>query len=54
MGVYIADPTSRVGPDGRLYIYGSLDLTPETYCSDRYHVLSSQDLKEWTLHPNSL
>ena len=54
MGVYIADPTSRVGPDGRLYIYGSLDLTPDTYCSDRYHVLSSKDLKEWTLHPNSL
>ena len=54
MGVYIADPTSRVGQDGQLYIYGSLDLTPETYCSDRYHILSSPDLKEWTLHPNSL
>ena len=54
MGVYIADPTSRVGLDGRLYIYGSLDLEPGTYCSDTYHVLSSSDLKEWTLHPNSL
>ena len=38
-GVYIADPTSRVGLDGRLYIYGSLDLDPKHYCSDRYHVL---------------
>ncbi|MBR4755417.1 MAG: family 43 glycosylhydrolase [Bacteroidales bacterium] len=54
MGVYIADPTSRVDRDGRLYIYGSLDLDPGTYCSDRYHVLSSADLKTWTLHPNSL
>jgi alpha-L-fucosidase 2 len=53
-GVYIADPTSRVGLDGQLYIYGSLDLDPGTYCSDRYHVLSSPDLKNWTLHPNSL
>jgi len=52
-GVYIADPTSRVGLDGRLYIYGSLDLDPKHYCSDRYHVLSSADLKDWTLHSDS-
>ncbi len=52
-GVYIADPTSRVGLDGRLYIYGSLDLDPKHYCFDRYHVLSSADLKDWTLHSDS-
>lgn len=50
MGVYIADPTSRVAPDGRLYIYGSLDTTPERYCSKDYHVLSTSDLKNWTLN----
>lgn len=53
MGVYIADPTSRVGLDGQLYIYGSLDVTPGRYCSRDYHVLSSPDLKSWTLHRNS-
>lgn len=50
MGVYIADPASRVGPDGRLYIYGSLDKTPGVYCSDGYHVLASADLKNWSLY----
>ena len=53
MGVYIADPTSRVNPDGRLYIYGSLDTSPKYYCSKDYHVLSSDDLCHWTLHRNS-
>ena len=53
MGVYIADPSSRVGLDGKLYIYGSLDVTPGRYCSRDYHVLSSPDLKDWTLHRNS-
>ena len=53
MGVYIADPSSRVGLDGKLYIYGSLDVTPGRYCSRDYHVLSTPDLKDWTLHRNS-
>ena len=54
MGVYIADPTARVCPDGKMYVYGSLDKTPGRYCSERYHVLSSPDLKDWKLYPNSL
>lgn len=53
VGVYIADPTARVGKDGKLYVYGSLDVSPEYYCSPDYHVLSSADLKTWTLHPYS-
>ena len=53
MGVYIADPTSRVDRDGQLYIYGSLDETPKYYCSKGYHVLSSPDLRRWTLHRNT-
>jgi hypothetical protein len=52
-GVYIADPTARVGIDGKMYLYGSLDTTPESYCSTRHHVLSSGDLLTWQLHPNS-
>lgn len=52
-GVYIADPSARTAPDGRLYIYGSLDESPRYYCSKSYHVLSSGDLLSWTLHPYS-
>jgi len=51
MGVYIADPTARVGQDGRMYIYGSLDESTDYYCSNDYHVLSSADLRTWMLHP---
>lgn len=53
MGVYIADPTARVDKDGRMYIYGSLDVSPKGYCSKDYHVLSSANLRQWTLHPYS-
>ena len=49
-GVYIADPTARFDSDGRLYVYGSLDESTDYYCSQRYHVLSSSDLRQWTLH----
>ena len=52
MGVYIADPTARVDPDGKLYVYGSLDTEPGSYCSKDYHILSTSDAKTWTLHPN--
>lgn len=52
-GVYIADPTARVWADGKMYVYGSLDESPAYYCSKRYHVLSTDNLKEWKLHKNS-
>jgi hypothetical protein len=52
-GVYIADPTARAGVDGKIYIYGSLDTVPGMYCSERYHTLSSSDLLQWQLYPNS-
>lgn len=52
-GVYIADPSARVWKDGRIYIYGSRDESPEYYCSRSYHVLSSDDMLNWTLHENS-
>jgi arabinoxylan arabinofuranohydrolase len=51
-GVYIADPTARVWKDGRVWVYGSRDESPRYYCSTRYDILSSADLKTWTLHPD--
>ena len=52
-GVYIADPTARVWQDGKLYIYGSTDSVPGSYCSKTYHVLSTDNLRQWTLHRES-
>jgi hypothetical protein len=51
-GVYIADPSARVWKN-KMFIYGSLDESPDYYCSNRYHVLSSPDLIHWQLHRNS-
>jgi GH43 family beta-xylosidase len=51
--VYIADPSAHVWQDGNLYIYGSRDESPAYYCSWNYHVLSTSDLKTWTIHENS-
>ena len=49
-GVYIADPAAHVWEDGRLYVYGSLDITTDYYCSHRHHVLSTDNMLDWTLH----
>jgi glycerophosphoryl diester phosphodiesterase len=53
MGIYIADPTARVWEDGKLYVYGSRDESTNYYCSSNYHVMSTSNLKNWTLHPYS-
>jgi beta-xylosidase len=52
-GIYIADPSAHQWKDGKIYIYGSRDESPDYYCSHRYDVLSSDDLKTWTLHENT-
>ncbi len=31
LGVYIADPAAHVWKDGRLYVYGSLDITTDYF-----------------------
>jgi len=49
-GVYVADPSARVWDDGKLYIYGSLDESTDHYCSHRHHVLSTSDMRTFTLH----
>jgi len=48
-GVYIADPSAHVWIDGKIYIYGSNDESPNYYCSWVHHVLSSSDLQKWDL-----
>ena len=52
-GVYIADPEGRQWEDGNFYIYGSRDECKNYYCSWQYNVLSSPDLKNWTMGPTS-
>ncbi len=52
-GVYIADPSAHVWNDGKLYIYGSRDESPDYYCSWKHHVISTSDLKTWTIHENA-
>lgn len=51
-GIYTADPSARVMPDGRLYLYVSVDEHPRYYCSHKYFVLSSSDLRQWKIHPD--
>ena len=31
-GIYIADPSAHIWKDGRLYVYGSRDESPDYYC----------------------
>lgn len=47
-----ADPSAKVGADGRLYVYCSVDVTPERYCSYTNGVLSTSDLRTWQWHPD--
>lgn len=51
-GVYFADPAAHVWQDGKLYVYGSLDESTEYYCSWRHHVLSTDNMSDWTIHEN--
>lgn len=48
--IYTADPSARVGHDGKLYIYASHDMDPARGCDlmDRYHVFSTEDMVHFT------
>jgi len=52
-GLNIADPTARVWQDGKLYVYGSRDDNPKTYCSHDHWVLSTSDLIHWEYFPDA-
>ena len=48
--MFAADPEGHQWKDGRLYLYVSRDESPDFYCSWRYDLLSTDDLKNWTIH----
>ena len=52
-GLNIADPTSRVWKDGKLYVYGSRDESLKYYCSYDHWVLSTSDLINWEYTPDA-
>lgn len=45
--IYTADPSARLGQDGRMYLYCSHDCYPKERSMDEYHVFSSSDLVRW-------
>lgn len=50
--ICIADGEAHAFADG-LYVYGSWDQYPDDYCSEEYCVLSTKDMKNWTVHDKS-
>src|SRR5690554_6230289 len=48
--IYTADPSARVGHDGKLYIYASHNMDPARGCDlmDRYHIFSTEDMVHFT------
>lgn len=47
---HVPDCEARVMPDGKLYIYGSYDNRQDVFCSEKYHVVSTPDMRHWTVH----
>lgn len=54
LDVHVPDSEAHVMPDGKLYVYGSYDLLEDVYCSEEYHVVSTPDMENWTVHEISL
>lgn len=52
-GVFLADPEGHQWKDGRLYLYVSRDESPDYYCSYRYDLISTSDMKNWTISENA-
>ena len=49
-GVHVPDCEAHVMEDGRLYLYGSYDDRDDVYCSSEYHVVSTEDMENWTIY----
>lgn len=47
--IYIPDGEAHAMSDGRLYLYGSHDTEPDSYCGRDYFVASTPDFQEWTV-----
>ena len=51
---FVPDVEARQWADGRMYLYGSYDISGRTsYCSWEYRVFSSSDLVHWVDHGES-
>jgi hypothetical protein len=51
---FVPDVEARQWQDGRMYLYGSYDISgATTYCSYEHHVFSSDDLIHWQHHGES-
>lgn len=50
LDIHIPDSEAHMMPDGKLYIYGSYDSEQNVYCSEEYHVISTTDMENWTIH----
>ena len=48
---FVPDSEAHVMPDGRLYIYGSLDISGSPdYCSKELRCFSTDDMEHWVDH----
>lgn len=52
--IHIPDSEAHVMPDGRLCLYGSFDSRDDVFCSTEYHVVTTPDLENWTVHDAAL
>ncbi|MFC3928546.1 family 43 glycosylhydrolase [Streptococcus caprae] len=54
LSYHVPDVEAHQMPDGKLYLYGSFDNREDVFCSEEYHVVSTADMKEWTIHSVAL
>ena len=51
LSYFIPDVEAHVWADGRIYLYGSMDIAgKQSYCSADHHVFSSSDMIHWVDH----
>lgn len=51
--LHIPDGEAHVMPDGRVYLYGSLDKDGDSFCSQEYRVVSSGDMLTWRVYDHA-
>ena len=47
---FFSDPAPRVGPDGKLWLFGSRDVSTNEYCSHSSDAFETTDLLTWRVH----
>ncbi len=53
LDIHIPDSEAHVMPDGKLYLYGSYDDYGNMYCSEKYAVVSTADMRHWNIYENA-